>query len=202
MKTKSVLKGVLLIAAIVIGSASVSAKGKISVAPYLKTSYAVISVEPTVEDLYSVAIFNSFGEIVYSSNKLENGATFSKLFDFSKLEDGEYKVRLRGKGITSVEERFIVKDGALASVDASKDVLATDVKIWKRSDYVFVSHLNRNLNAMVVRLEDARGSVIYDKTLPAELTYSGKFNVSSLPKGNYALSFVSGNKVFSYEFKK
>lgn len=206
MKTKNVVKGMLLLAAVVLSSASVFAKGKISVSPYPKSSYAVISVEPSVEALYSIAIFNASGDVVYSSNKVENGAVFSKVFDFSKLEDGEYRVRLRSNGNPVVEERFTVKNGALVSGDfkakAEAEVTAEDVKIWKKSDVVYVSHLNRNLNGMVVRLVDSRGSVIYDKSIPAELTYSGKFNVSSLPKGNYSLSFVSGNKVFNYEFKK
>lgn len=192
----------LLLAAVVLSSASVFAKGKISVSPYPKSSYAVISVEPSVEALYSIAIFNASGDVVYSSNKVENGAVFSKVFDFSKLEDGEYKIRLRSKGNPVVEERFTVKSGALVSGDLKADITAEDVKIWKKSDFVYVSHLNRNLNGMVVRLVDSRGSVIYDKSIPAELTYSGKFNVSSLPKGSYSLSFVSGNKVFNYEFKK
>ncbi len=202
MKTKNVVKGMLLLAAVVLSSASVFAKGKISVSPYPKSSYAVISVEPSVEALYSIAIFNASGDVVYSSSKVENGAVFSKVFDFSKLEDGEYKIRLRSKGNPVVEERFTVKGGALVPSDLKADVTAEDVKIWKKSDVVYVSHLNRNLNGMVVRLVDSRGSVIYDKSIPAELTYSGKFNVSSLPKGNYSLSFVSGNKVFNYEFKK
>lgn len=202
MKTKNVVKGMLLLAAVVLSSASVFAKGKISVSPYPKSSYAVISVEPSVEALYSIAIFNASGDVVYSSNRVENGTVFSKVFDFSKLEDGEYKIRLRSKGNPVVEERFTVKSGALVSGDLKADVTAEDVKIWKKSDVVYVSHLNRNLNGMVVRLVDSRGSVIYDKSIPAELTYSGKFNVSSLPKGNYSLSFVSGNKVFNYEFKK
>lgn len=202
MKTKNVVKVMLLLAAVVLSSASVFAKGKISVSPYPKSSYAVISVEPSVEALYSIAIFNASGDVVYSSSKVENGAVFSKVFDFSKLEDGEYKIRLRSKGNPVVEERFTVKSGALVSGDLKADVSAEDVKIWKKSDVVYVSHLNRNLNGMVVRLVDSRGSVIYDKSIPAELTYSGKFNVSSLPKGNYSLSFVSGNKAFNYEFKK
>lgn len=204
MKRKSVNKGVLLLAALVLGSASAFAagKGKIAVAPYLKTSYAVISAEPAVDALYSIAIFDPWGQVVYSSNKVENGMIFSKLFDFSKLEDGEYTVRLKSKGNNTIEEHFVVKNGALLNEKASVEVSAADVKIWKDSEFVFISHLNRNLNDLIVRMVDERGTVVYDKSLPAELTYSGKFNVSTLPKGKYLLSFHSGNKSFNYEFAK
>lgn len=204
MKSKIVNKGVLLLAALVLGSVSVFAagKGKIAVAPYLKTTYAVISAEPAVDALYSISIFDPWGQVVYSSNKVDNGVIFSKLFDFSKLEDGQYTVRLKSKGNSVIEEHFVIKSGVLLNEEDSSDVSATDVKIWKDSEFVFISHLNRNLNDMVVRLVDERGSVIYDKSLPAELAYSGKFNVSTLPKGNYSLNFHSGNTSFNYEFAK
>lgn len=202
MKSKKVTKLLFLVAVIAFAGTSVFAKGKISVSPYLKTSYAVISALPSVEELYSVSISNVSGEVVYSSSKVENGAIFTRLFDFSKMEDGEYKVRLKSKNNATIEERFIVKNGTLVSENSIKEVADADVKIWKNNEFVFVSHLNRYLNDMVISLEDERGSVIYNKNLPAELSYSGKFNVSSLPKGNYSLSFVSGNKVFNYDFKK
>lgn len=202
MKCKKVTKLLFLVAVIAFAGTSVFAKGKISVSPYLKTSYAVISASPGVEELYSVSISNVSGEVIYSGSKVKNGSTFTRLFDFSELEDGEYNVRLKSKNNVTIEERFIVKNGTLVSGNILKEVADADVKIWKNNEFVYVSHLNRNLNKMVISLEDERGSQIYNKNFPAELSYSGKFNVSSLPKGNYSLSFASGNKVFNYEFEK
>ncbi len=202
MKTKSLFKGLFLVAALVLGGATSYAKGKIMVTPYLKTSYTIISAEPALEGLYSLSIISANGQLVYSSNKVENGAYFSRVFDFSKLEDGEYKVRLRSKSNNVTEEKFLIKDGILVTKETTQEVSPADVRIWKASDILYVSHLNRNLNKMIVRLEDNNGSVVYDNSIPAMLTYSGKFNVSSLPKGNYSLSFVTGNKVFTYDFTK
>ncbi len=202
MKTKSLFKGLLLVAVLVLGGATSYAKGKIMVTPYLKTSYTIISAEPALEGLYSLSIISANGQLVYSSNKVENGAYFSRVFDFSKLEDGEYKVRLRSKSNNVTEEKFLIKDGILVTKETTQEVSPADVRIWKASDILYISHLNKNLNKMIVRLEDNNGSVVYDNSIPAMLTYSGKFNVSSLPKGNYSLSFVTGNKVFTYDFTK
>lgn len=202
MKTKNVFKGMLLTAAFVFAGSSVFADGKISVSPYLKTSYAVVSVSPAVDDFSSLAIYNSQGELVYSSDKVESGVGYTKLFDFSKMEDGKYKITARNNKANSVEEYFTVKSGNVVSESRTNSVSEEDVRIWKNSDYVYVSHLNRNFNSINVTLEDERGSLIYEKSFPAELAYSEKFDVSSLPKGNYSLSFVSGDNVFNYEFNK
>lgn len=177
MKMMNVIKGMLLLTAIVVGSTSVFAKGKIIVSPYLKTNYAIIAVEAVDSELYSVVITNSNGDVVYSSrNRNVNGNNFIKLFDFTALEDGNYKISFKSKGVPTIEERFLVKNGVLVPKESTKDVASADFKIMKKHA---VSRSSRT----------------------SGLAYTGNSIVSSISEGSFLLSFVSGNKVVGYEFR-
>lgn len=204
MKLKNTMKILLLVAAIFAGSFSASAKGKVAVVPYLKTSYTLITAGSGAGEFRSVAIMNQYGETVYASSRVASQAVFSKLFDFSNLTDGEYKVRFRVKTGSIIEESFLVKNGAVAQELFSEMAADSDndVRIWSDKDFLFVSHLNRAMSPVVIHVKDSRGSVVYKNTLPNDLTYSGKYDVAGLPKGDYTISLVSASKVYNYEFRK
>jgi uncharacterized protein (UPF0333 family) len=204
MKTKNTLKFLLLVAAVFAGSLSASAKGKVAVVPYLKTNYTLIAAESGAEEFRSVAIMDKFGETLYSTSRVSSNAVFSKVFDFSNLSDGEYKVRLDLKSGPSLESSFMVKNGGVASDSFSEmaNISENDVRIWSNKDLLFVSHLNRAMRPVVINVKDSRGSIVYNNILPSDLTYSGKYNVAALPKGDYTISLESGSKVHSYEFRK
>lgn len=204
MKLRNTMKSLLLVAAVFAGSLVASANGKVAVVPYLKTNYTLIAAESSEAEFSSVAILNSYGETIYSSRRVSPNAVFSKVFDFSNLLDGEYKVRLRVKSGSELEEKFLVKSGAVVPKSFSEmaEVSDNDVRIWSDKNFLFVSHLNRAMSPVVINVKDSRGSVVYKNTLPADLTYSGKYDVAALPKGDYTISLLSGSKVYNYEFRK
>jgi len=203
MNVRKGMKSWLLGAAAFVVSVSAVADGNVSVLPYLNTGYTLISAVPVASDVYSVSITGDSGDLIYSSGRISGSEVYSKLFDFSQLSDGHYTVRLKGKSSDVYETSFAVKDGALnAGVSKEGVVPAEDVKIWSKDDVVFISHINRFGNNMKVMIQDRYGVVLYNARIPAELTYSAKFNVATLPKGEYIVSFVSGKDVFNYEFEK
>ncbi|MGQ1946152.1 hypothetical protein ACT3CD_03485 [Geofilum sp. OHC36d9] len=203
MNVKKGMKSWLLGAAAFVVSFSAVAEGDISVLPYLKTGYTLISAKPAASDVYSVSITGAYGDVIYNSGRISGSEVYSKVFDFSQLYDGAYTVRVKSKSAGAFETSFEVKNGALnTGASENTDVAAEDVKIWSKDDMVFISHLNRYGNDMRVKMEDKSGVVLYNAEIPAELTYSAKFNVATLPKGDYVVSFVSGEDVFNYEFEK
>jgi hypothetical protein len=204
MKLRNTMKSLLLVAAVFAGSLAVSANGKVAIVPYLKTNYTLIAAESANAEFRSVAILDAYGEVIYSRGRVASQFVFSDLFDFSRLTDGQYKVRFRVDSGNVLEESFRVKDGVLAK-DLLPQIAAdsnNEVRIWSDKDYLFVSHLNRAMIPVVINIKDSRGSVVYEKTLPTDLTYSGKYDVASLPKGDYSISLVSESKVYNYEFRK
>lgn len=203
MKMKTGLKGVMLGALLFAGSIAASADSKIVVLPYHNTSYTLVAAEVLDSNVQSLAIVDDRGETVYVSRPAAIEGRYSKLFDFSRLQDGTYRVRLRSKAGVVSEVPFAIKNGAV-NIAKSEMVSAADneLKVWTNEDYLFVSHLNRAMSPAVITLEDAFGRVLYNQSLPADLTYSGKYNVEALPRGEYKVNIVSGSKAFSYAFRK
>ncbi|WP_088653235.1 hypothetical protein [Geofilum rhodophaeum] len=203
MKMKTGLKGVMLGALLFAGSIAASADSKIVVLPYHNTSYTLVAAEVLDSNVRSLAIVDDMGETVYVSRPDAMAGRYSKVFDFSRLTDGTYRVRLRSKAGVVSELPFAVKNG---TVDVAKSEMVpaseNELKVWNNEDYLFVSHLNRALSPAVITLEDSYGRVLYNQNLPANLTYSGKYNVEALPRGEYKVNIVSGSKEFSYAFRK
>lgn len=202
MKAKKFLSVVALAAFMVSVGTTASAKGKITVYPYLDTNYALVSALSEEMVDFSVEIKTDKGEFVYSSGKVGTSTQFNKLFDFSKLSDGKYVAVLKGSGKTFLEDEFTVSGGKLVAEVSSKKAEELAAKVWAKNDFIFVSYLNKANDSFNMKVEDASGNVLFESALPKDLTYSGKFDVSSLPSGTYYVSLVSGKNSSSYAIKK
>ena len=203
MKAKKFLSLAALVVLMVAGLSSASAKGKITVYPYLDTNYALVSALNEEVSDFSVEIKSADGNLVYSSGKIVSDAQFNKLFDFSKLSDGRYVAVLKNSNKTFLKDEFVVSGGKLVSeklADNSSEELPA--KIWTKSDYLFVSYLNKSFDSFKLKLKDENGNVLFESALPKKLTYSGKFDVSALPSGTYYVSLVSGKNAKSYAVSK
>lgn len=202
MKAKKFLSVAVLAVLLVSVVGPASAKGKITVYPYLDTNYALVSVLSEEMVDFSVEIKSENGEFVYSSGKVRSSDQFNKLFDFSKLSDGKYVAVLKGSGKTFLKDEFAVSGGKLVSEVSGKVAEELAAKVWAKDDYVFVSYLNKAYDSFNMKVEDDRGNVLFESALPSDLTYSGKFDVSSLPSGTYYVSLVSGKNSSSYAINK
>lgn len=202
MKKVNVMKRVLPIAILVLLSTSAFAKAKIFINSYLKTDYAVITARHDAADNYRVKIFNTDGDELYASSKISGAASFQKLFDLTSLKDGEYTIELTSKN-EKASEKFAIKDHVLVSVDGKKsdsEMLKAFFRVT--NDKLYVSHVNFDKATLRISIDDKFGTEIYNSALPSESTYSGMFDLTNLPSGEYQVSLVSGNKEYSYEFNK
>ncbi|WP_016776440.1 hypothetical protein [Anaerophaga thermohalophila] len=202
MKAKKFLSVAALLVLMAAVVTPVSAKGKIKVYPYLDTNYALISAlnEELVD--FAVEIKTSEGDLVYTSGKVGNTAHFNKLFDFSELSDGKYIAVLKSSNKTFLEDEFTVAGGKLLTKKAESNAEAMAAKVWAKNNFLFVSYLNKSFDNYKLKLKDERGNVLFESSLPKELTYSGKFDLSALPAGTYYVSLISGKNESSYAIRK
>ncbi len=202
MKKVNVFRRILPIAVLVLLSSGTFAKGKIFINSYLKTDYAVITARYDAAENYRIKIFDTEGEELYSSSRINGAASFQKLFDLTSLEDGEYTIELTGKN-EKASEKFTIKNHELVKLDSDKEeseVLKAFFRV--ANDRLYVSHMNFDKAALRISIDDKFGTEIYNSSLPSESTYSGMFDLTNLPAGEYQVSLVSGNKEYSYEFNK
>lgn len=203
MRIKTNLRSVVLGAVLLAGSVVAGASNNIVVMPYQNTPYTLVAAEAVDTQIQSLVIVDDRGEAVYVSRPADLKGSYGKLFDFSRLSDGVYKIRMRSERGEVSAVNFVIRNGSLANKKPQLQIDAeNELKVWSNEDFVFVSQLNRTNTFSVVSVEDAYGRVLFNKELPKELTYSGRFNVGTLPRGEYKVNVVSGTKAFSYAFRK
>jgi len=143
-------------------------------------------------------IYDEAGNLYYSK-KISGETTAQKLFDFSYLEDGAYKIMLIGKE-GNIEKKFDVYNNKLVAEKIAK----TEEKTLFRADNndLFVTYLSFENTTFNISISDAFGNEVFEGSYTSEPTFSKKFNVEALPKGEYKVRLVSDEKEYNYAFRK
>ncbi|MCU4174500.1 hypothetical protein [Carboxylicivirga sp. N1Y90] len=210
MKKVNVLKGFLAIAAIAFCSASLSAKGTVSINSYLKTNYAVVSAHNSELSNFRVKVIDEEGTELYSSPNIKNTSAFQKLFDLNSFKNGNYSVVIVSKG-SKATETFRVENSTLVLTEESlkpsiekeeTESARLSPFFRKEGDNIYLSHLNFDNSLFSISIDDMRGNEIFNSSLPRESSYSGIFDISRLPVGEYSVLIKSGKELYRYEFNK
>ncbi|PKQ62660.1 hypothetical protein [Labilibaculum manganireducens] len=198
MKTKNTFKGLVLGVILFLGTSSAFATGNIRINPYLDTDLSIVSIINPTESLLKMKIYDEAGNLYYS-NKVGGETTAQKLFDFSYLEDGTYKIVLTGKG-DNIEKEFVVANNKLVAELAENTAEKT---LFRTEDNnLFVTYLSFENKAFNISINDEFGNEVFNGSYASEPTFSKKFNVEALPKGDYKVRLVSDKKEYNYAFRK
>ncbi|MPQ47960.1 T9SS type A sorting domain-containing protein [Marinifilum sp. N1E240] len=197
MKTKN-LKGIVLGVILFLGASSAFATGNVRINPYLDTDLSIVSIINPTESALKLKIYDTEGNLYYSK-KVSGETTNQKLFDFSYLEDGVYKIVLTGNKV-NVEKKFEVENNKLIS--EKQEEIAEKTLFRSEDNNLFVTYLsfeNKNFNLSIL---DSFGNEVFLESYSSEPTFSKKFNVEALPKGEYKVRLISNDKEYNYAFRK
>lgn len=199
MKTKNVnLKGIVLGVILFLGASSAFATGNVRINPYLDTDLSIVSIINPSESALKMKIYDKEGNLYYSK-KVSGETTDQKLFDFSYLEDGVYKIVLTGNKV-NVEKKFEIENNKLIS--EKQNEIAEKTLFRSEDNNLFVTYLsfeNKNFNLSIL---DSFGNEVFVESYNSEPTFSKKFNVEALPKGEYKVRLISNDKEYNYAFRK
>ncbi|WP_321282456.1 hypothetical protein [Marinifilum fragile] len=199
MKTKNVnLKGIVLGALLFLGASSAFATGNIKINQYLDTDLSIVSIINPTESVLKMKIYDREGNLYYSK-KVNSATTDQKLFDFSYLEDGIYKIVLSGAD-ENVEKEFVIEGKKLKVTDAKE--LAEKTLFRSKDNDLFVSYLSFENTTFNLSITDELGNEVFEESYTSAPTFSKKFNVTALPEGEYKVRLVSNNKEYNYAFRK
>lgn len=197
MKTKN-LKGIVLGVILFLGASSAFATGNVRINPYLDTDLSIVSIINPTESALKLKIYDTEGNLYYSK-KVSGETTNQKLFDFSYLEDGVYKIVLTGNKV-NVEKKFEIENNKLIS--EKQEEIAEKTLFRSEDNNLFVTYLsfeNKNFNLSIL---DSFGNEVFLESYSSEPTFSKKFNVEALPKGEYKVRLISNDKEYNYAFRK
>lgn len=199
MKTKNVnLKGIVLGALLFLGASSAFATGNIKINQYLDTDLSIVSIINPTESVLKMKIYDREGNLYYSK-KVNSATTDQKLFDFSYLEDGIYKIVLSGAD-ENVEKEFVIEGKKLKVTDVKE--LAEKTLFRSKDNDLFVSYLSFENTTFNLSITDELGNEVFEESYTSAPTFSKKFNVTALPEGEYKVRLVSNNKEYNYAFRK
>jgi len=173
------------------------AQNEISILPYLKTDYSIVTVQNTTKDAIILSIVDeSSDETIYKTRVEEEGFS-QRLFDLSNLEDGEYSIELSNKS----KENFEIRNNKLHAESTSEYAAnKTFFRLSKKS--VYVTRFSFDEKPFSISIINNNGEELFEKIYEANKSFTGKYDISNLPNGEYNLILNSKTDQTQYAFSR
>lgn len=168
--------------------------GKLYMQPLNKDYHASVTIANLAEGKYTLTIESGNGMNVYYNTLLESPESFSKVFDFSKLSDGDYTLRLNSKqGV--VERHFTIANGKIKVYYAEKEVPSFKT-VGQKAVFTMPNTLGLNY---YIRIYNEKGEELFYGVESAN-NIKKLFDFSQVEAGNYKILVSSQARQFSYNF--
>jgi len=209
MKTSKLFKGLTLGVMFALGLSAYAGEGdgkatgsSVSIYPYLDTDFSVLSLNNQSESSAVLTIEGTDGEVFHREIISKSGFS-QKVLDFSYLSDGDYAVVLKSKGKEYFSKSFAVKNHKIVT-EASKVASASNANTTFANvvdNTLIVSYIPFGVKSVDVTISSS-SEEIFTQTFKTEKTFSKKFDISALPKGDYHVTVNSEDKNYTYAFSK
>ena len=154
---------------------------------------AVVAISNNAESKFQISIEDANGAVVYFKETEGNMADYRKIYDFSQLEKGDYKLVVSIDG--TIGERNFSIDHKEISVGKEKTLVAPFFSY--KDDVLRVAYLNHEGQKPNLYIY-ADGELIYSKALENTFSVNEGLNLSKLSAGDYKVVLASGNEVYDY----
>jgi len=165
---------------------------KVNIVP-LTSEKAVVDISNAKASNFQISIENTKGEVVYYKETDDATDNYRKTFDFSNLENGDYKLSATADQFTTVRS-FKIKNKNIA-VGKEKNMMepyfAYKDGILKLS---FLNFSEGNLSVNFYSNDD----LVYSKDLGYKFDVNEGFNLKKLDKGSYSVVLSTDDKTYSY----
>jgi len=137
------------------------------------------------------------GTILHSENVIKEGKLV-KIFDFSKLENGNYSLELN-KDFEIIIKTLEVKNNKVLFNEGSKKVLFKPV-IRNKKNILMVSQIafDKKPIKVVLFFDD---EIIYSETIKDEVILNRVYKLDKEVKGSYKIIIYNNNRSYIHDFK-
>ena len=168
---------------------------KVNIVP-LNSEKAVVAISSTDAANLQISIENENGEKVYYKEADAENSDYSKVFDFSNLEVGDYKLSVSTNGLTTERPFSIDKK----NIEVGKEKYLMEPYISYKDGALKLSYLNfpeENVNLNLYTNND----LVYSKEIGNKFNVLEGYDLSKLEKGNYTVVLSSWSSLHSYDFE-
>ncbi len=195
MKTiKSFSKVTMLLAFVAFANTLMAAGNlKVNILP-LTSETAVVAISAADAANFKISIENDKGEKVYYKETDADSKDYRKVFDFSNLEKGDYKLSVSMNGLTT--ERLFKIDNANIAVGNEKSLIEPYFSF--KDGVLKMSYLNfpeENISLNFYTNSD----LVYSKELGNKFNVIEGFDLSKLEKGSYSVVLSTNSKSYTYD---
>lgn len=194
MKTiKSISKVTMLIAFVAFANTLMATGNlKVNILP-LTAEKAVVAISNSDASNFQISIENGKGEVVYYKETNADSKDFRKIFDFSKLEKGDYNLSVSVDGSTT--ERSFKIDSRNIAVGKEKNTM--EPFFAYKEGILVLSYLNFAEENLSLNFYD-KNDLVYSKKIGDRFNVNEGFDLTKLANGNYAVVLSTDSKSFTY----
>jgi hypothetical protein len=192
-KIQLILSVVTLVLAISVTAAD---KPKMNTIP-ISSEKAVIAISNQSPAIFEISIKSENGELVYF-DKTENMASdFRKIFNFSNISDGDYKLTV------NVDNKSLTKNLNISvnGISPGEIKLTYDPFFSFQDNSLKYSYINSDQNRLKLYIY-SNNDMIYSKNLGNNVSVTGGLDLTRLEKGNYRVVLNSGDQNYAFNIVK
>lgn len=159
----------------------------------LKNEKAVVAISTLENSNFNITITNDKGQIVYYQENSDPSSLYHKVYNFSELEDGNYKMTVVSSDLTT-EREFLKSRG---KIKVGEEKTSIEPFFGYENNLLRCSFLNFMNEDVALRFYDSNQQVYYKK-IGNDFNIQQALNLSKLGKGNYEAVLTAGEKQYSY----
>ncbi|MHA7112520.1 hypothetical protein ACRTDU_20520 [Sunxiuqinia elliptica] len=159
----------------------------------LKADRAVVAISNNAESKFQISIEDEQGAVVYFKETDGGMADYRKVYDFSNLENGSYKLVVSLDNISG-EREFSIDHGVI-NVGKEKTLAAPFFSF--KDDILRVAYLNHQGEKTSLYIY-TKGELVYSKALENSFSVNEGLDLSKLTTGDYQVVLASGDEVYDY----
>ncbi len=172
----------------------VSKKGKVEMQAMNKDYHASVKLVGMEDGKYTLTVESTNGMTVYYDALLESPEQFSKVFDFSRLKDGEYTLRVKSNK-DEVERSFEISKGKVKITN--DEVAAPEFNVVGQRAHLMLPNTENKYYS--IRVLSPVGEELYSTRVNDE-TNKKTFDFSEVKTGKYQIVVSSDNGDFAFDF--
>lgn len=143
---------------------------------------ALVSIASGNSDKLMVEVKNSSGTVVYFRSIKTQGTVYSKMYDFSNLEDGSYSFKVTLGGESEVNT-LNINDGR-AQITKTPEELAPYFSL--KGEMLKLSYLNFNQKGLILKVYDNfTNDLLYEESIAPDFVVNKAWDFSKLMVGKY-----------------
>jgi hypothetical protein len=188
---------VLIVFAFVAFANSVFAVGNLNVSIFpLEDQKAVVAISSIANNKLSITVTDELNQTVLSRQTNCKGSDYQQIFNFSQLEDGNYRLTAVCNCLTT-ERSFQIKNGKIEVGDEKTELapfFSFEDRMLKCS---YLNFSNQNLKLQLFE----NNNMIYSKNIGNGFVNNHGLNLAKLQSGTYTAILTAGEEEYTYNIE-